>query len=273
GVAVGHTNSTIAVDTTAKVDDNTAILAGGAVIVAAEMKTNQSTNTDATGIGLGGDANADAHSTLSGTTEVDGGTAAKVEGRIVVLSVTDGDSKATGDNNDNPLMTVKAISEGDGGGLVAVGTASSTVNVNIPFKIQVNGAAAITGWEGVDFRTSYQAIDTEAHAESSATGLFGGVHSSSDNTTTLDSTVKGLAGAVVTATPRVTGTFADPALLSPPGSTPKLAFDIDMTNQPQGTLDGSNGTMRIISENPDHVRALGFSLSGDPDKTVEIKPQ
>src|SRR5262249_24626049 len=196
GVAVGHTNSTIAVDTTAKVDDNTAILAGGAVIVAAEMKTNQNTNTDATGIGLGGDANADAHSTLSGTTEVDVGTAAKVEGRIVVLSVTDGDSKATGDSNDHPLMTVTATSEGDGGGLVAVGTASSTVNVNIPFKIQVNGAAAITGWEGVDFRTSYNAINTDAHGESSATGLFGGVHSSSDNTTTLDSTVKGLAGAV-----------------------------------------------------------------------------
>ncbi|MGY3658239.1 hypothetical protein [Bradyrhizobium sp. USDA 376] len=261
GVAIGHTHSRISVDTLATINNNAAILAGGDLIVAAEVRSNQSANTDATGVGLGGDANASAEATLGGNTNVEVGTAAKLEGRIVVLSASDGDVRATGNQ---ALMSVVAISEGDGGGLVAVGTASSTVNVEIPLNIKVNGFATITGWEGVDFRTSYNAIFTKARANSSATGLFGGVDSSSSNTTKLHSDVNSASNAIVTATPRVDG---DPVLLpSVHPSTPRLAFDIDMTNQPET----GPGAMAIISENPDHVRALGFSLSGSPHRDPDV---
>ena len=122
------------------------------------------------------------------------------------------------------------------------GRAVSTVNVTTPSTIQLDDGAAVTGFDGVDFRTPFDGVHTEANSFGRATGLFGYVNASSNNTTTLDSTVTGTAGAVVAAGPRDP---ADPVLLHD-GGYGQLALDINTTN----------GSITAISPNSVSRRSL-----------------
>ncbi|MDD1750937.1 MAG: hypothetical protein LUO89_13810, partial [Methanothrix sp.] len=256
GVAVADASSTITGDTTATLKDGAVVLAGGNAAVLAETRTNQSTNANASGLGLGGDGNASATSSVGGKTQVEVGKAASIAGRAVVLSASDGDTKATGNT---PLLTSIAHAEGYGAGLVAVGTASATETVNTPLNILVDADAAVTGYEGVDFRAQFNNVDSEAYAFSRSTGLFGYLDSEAHNNTTTDSNVNGASGAMITAGPR------DPAnalLLHDGGYDPHLAFDVNVTN----------GAFVRKSDDPSSPRSLALDVSSE-GHTYEAKPQ
>ena len=83
-----------------------------------------------------------------------------------------------------PWMDVQAWARGDGGGLVAVGTGSATVNLNAQNNVNLRANASLTGYEGVDLIARYynpdpasapdhQAVNSYSDAFGRATGLFG----------------------------------------------------------------------------------------------------
>src|SRR5262249_45367010 len=145
---------------------NADVLARAAVKVVADSSTVQSTNASASGIGLGGDGNADATSRISsGTTQAEAASAAALAGRSALVAAT------------VPELNVRADADGRGAGFVAIGTAGGTVDIHAANNVLLDDHAAVTGYEGVDFRTRFDGVDTLAKTFARATGLFGHVGS------------------------------------------------------------------------------------------------
>ncbi|WP_456654689.1 hypothetical protein [Bradyrhizobium sp. JR3.5] len=239
GVANATANSTIDYTTSATVKANADVLAGNTINVAADTKigdpntgSGQSTNAYASGIGLGGDGHANANNTIGHVnpdnsispshTTVDVANAASLSARAVRVAAT--------------VSRVNSVahSEGYGAGFVAIGSGNSNINAVMANKVSLDTAAAVTGYEGVDFIANYDHIYTEANAFGRATGLFGDVHGDSVNNTRFDSQIfgakgsqPGVTGAIVTAGPRDP---SDPLLPGDGGYTDHLAFRVTTAN-------------------------------------------
>src|SRR5262249_51055091 len=204
------------------------LYAGRTLRITGDTKTSQTTKATANGIGLGGDANASTTANASGTTEVDIDSAASVIGNTVLIA-------ATVSNH-----TVSATADGRGGGFIAIGTAHANITDNLTNKVDLAANAAVTGYEGVDFRTRFDSVDVRSHTFSRATGLFGHVDSDSENASTLTSEFDGRGGALITAGPRDTSITGDwdpiSRKLANVGALDHLALFADTSNGPSITL-------------------------------------
>jgi hypothetical protein len=143
------------------------------------------------GIGFGGDASADVQiDVASSKSEVVIGQNAILEGNQVLLSAT----------MDKFYARVEA--DGRGAGFYGEGTAYAALYADIDLTIDLKAGAQVTGWEGVDFITRFDNVDTLTKTFSRSTGLFGYVDSTTRADIRLDSAVLGAGGALVTAGPR-----------------------------------------------------------------------
>ena len=276
GIAPAESDLTIGYTTKATIEAAADLFAAGAVRITGDTKTSQTAKAIANGIGLGGDANALSTANASGTTEVDIGNAASVIGNTVLIAAT------------VSIYTVDATADGRGAGFVAVGTADADITDNLTNKVDLAANAAVTGYEGVDFRTRFDAVHVVSHTFSRATGLFGVVHSESTNSSTLTSEFDGAGAALVTAGPRDTAIAGDwdpiARKLMNLGSLNHLALFADTSNGPSITLrreadsskrslatGGDNGNADVGTRN----NTIDFNsdvliLSGrSPELTVE----
>jgi hypothetical protein len=258
GVAITHTYSTIGETSTVTLKDGSDVLAGNIATVAASSGTSQMTNAGSTGIGIGGDGNAYATSTLTANTTTELGSAAALSAREAALSAT------------VPWMDVQAWARGDGGGLVAAGTGSATVNVNAQNNVNLRANSALTGYEGVDLIARYynpdpasapdhQAVNSYSDAFGRATGLFGYVDGSAANTTTLTSTLLGELHSTVTAGPR------DP-------SDPLLQ-DVAGYNHLALYADTTNGKISFDAHGDVSRRSLAVGGSSESPEILTVTPK
>jgi hypothetical protein len=175
----------------------------------------------------------------------------------VLLSASDGDKKATGND---PLLTVIAHGAGYGAGFVAIGTADVAVNVDTPLKVLLDDSASVTSFEGVDFRTSFNNVDTEAYAFSRAPAVGSSIRSI-NNTTSLHIAAPGRGRR------RDSRTATKDTLLHDNDGDPNfhdhLAFDINMTNGPN----------TFKSDNPKSRRSLAVDNSDNGPNSNPIHPQ
>jgi hypothetical protein len=212
GVASASATSDIDYKTIATVNKNADVLAGDTLTVSGESRTSQSANAHASGLGFGADGHAHATTNIgSGATTVEVDPAAALTGRAVVLS-----AKVT-------KLYAHAHSEAYGAGVYSEGIDTANVDIHAANNVTVHDHAAVTGYEGVDFITKFDNVDTESNSFARSTGLFGYVSSDSTNDTHMDSSVKGWALALVTAGPR--------------DETGHLAFNVDTSN---GAVSANN---------------------------------
>jgi hypothetical protein len=237
--AGAHVHSTILYTTKATINSGGDVLAAGAAQMIADTKTSQTGNAHASGIGFGGDGHSDVTLNVGGDgmnghpppslSQVEVGSAAALTGSKAQLSAT------------VSQLNVQSHAEGYGAGFVAIGTGSADDELHTANKVLLDSNAAVTGYEGVDFRVKYDGVNTDAFSFARATGLFGVVHSDATNNTHFDSEVTGTAGAFVTAGPRDP---ADPAAVAT--GLDHLAFYIDT----------SNGSVSVTAHHDSSKRSL-----------------
>lgn len=227
GLADSDVNVTIAYASTATVGQGAAILVGDLARVDALASIKVDGNAYASGIGIGGDGEgAVVVSILAAVTKVDIGQNSLIDARRLILlsSVESFDVNLSGD--------------GRGAGFYAEGDGLASVTFASNVQVAIAAGARLTGYEGVDFLATYGAIKADMRAFSRSTGLFGDVDSDTVVNLTLNSSVTGAAGALVTAGPRDNG---DPDLAQPdypqePASDPqRLAFFVS-TNSPAASI-------------------------------------
>jgi hypothetical protein len=266
GVAIADTDSTISYSTTATVKTGADILAGNQIRILADSRTSQSAAATASGLGFGGDGNATSTAdTSSGLTQAQVANAALVNGRSVIVAAT------------VSQMFVRSTADGRGAGFVAVGTADAGIDIHANNKVLVDANAQVSGYEGVDFRTRFYAVDTLAHSFARATGLFGHISSDANNSTHMDSVVNSAGGALITAGPRdlgITGAWdsADPKLANI-AALNHLALYVDLSNgsnvNAEHTSDSSRRSLATGGDNADGHGELP-TMAVDFDSNVLI---
>ena len=250
GAAVANANSSITYATTATIKDAADILAGETAQVTATSSASQSVNAEALGIGFGGDGNAHARGDVpSGTTQAEVGTAAVLSGRTILISAT------------TPQLYDHVSGDGRGGGFVAIGTASGDIDIHTVNHVLIDGSAAVTGYEGVDFRTRFDGVDTLSHTFARATGLFGHVSSDANNSTHMDSSVTGTGAALVTAGPRegVTAGYDH------------LAFYVDTSNGSISASHTSDSSKRSLATGGDNGDGSGSLPTAVIDFSSDVR--
>jgi Ca2+-binding RTX toxin-like protein len=127
-----------------------------------------------------------------------------------------------------PSLVATANSESYGAGFYSEGIDDATAQVDATTNVTIGANAAVTGYEGVDLQTRYGSVHTFADSFARSTGLFGYVDADGRNTTNLDSTVTGAAGALVTAGPGPRA--ASGTNLRTSAQSNHLAFYVDTQN-------------------------------------------
>src|SRR5262249_17029058 len=147
-------------------------------------------------------------------------------------------------------------------------TADSNIDIHTNNNVLLDGSAAVTGYEGVDFRTRFDGVDTHATSFARATGLFGFVDSNANNTTHLDAAVTGAALARVPAGPRHRGLASAAGDAGAPkrANTASPAPPPSPTDRPTGATSArhdSDSSKRSLAAGGDNGDGTGDAIT-DP---------
>ncbi|HEX5500289.1 MAG TPA: hypothetical protein VFX03_13715, partial [Thermomicrobiales bacterium] len=141
GAAVANATTNLIYTTTATVKTGADVLAGGTLRVSTDGRSSQSANATASGLGFGGDGTAHAHGNIgTGKSDVEVASAAALSARSVLLAATTSE------------IFFRTQADGRGAGFIAIGHADATIGITTENKVLVDDNAAVSGYEGVDFR-------------------------------------------------------------------------------------------------------------------------
>ncbi|MGH3050680.1 MAG: beta strand repeat-containing protein, partial [Gaiellaceae bacterium] len=254
-------------DTEVGLGSQSAVVAGGNVVVAALTGTSVDANAHASGAGFGADGHSTAKAYVGhngdGLTQAQIGSGASLVGETASVSARVDDvcvggtgAGCTGGYTVAGLST-NAHSESYGAGFYSegidsadteVGNSDSTNPHQVANRVILNGSDAIvTGLQGVDFLATFNDVKTFASSFARASGLFGYVSASVTNNTDLDTSVEGDATALVTAGPRLPG---GPLT----GNLPltRVAFYVDTDNTNVSADDSAHVSKRSLAGGGDH---------------------
>ena len=259
GVARGNGTTTIKYTTSASLNSESDVLAGGYANVSANTTVNGSSTGYADGKGFGADGHADATTTIGTSSSSPATTTASI-GTGASLIATRTRVGAT-------VSSVEASASGKayGAGFYGEGFGNGTVNDWATNTVTIGNGAKITGYEGVDLIANFSNIHTDAYGFARATGLFGFVESHGDNTTTLVGAVNGSTDtanhALVTAGPRDDDANLHD-LAHPTGTgTTRLALYVETSN------DESTINVHRDADVSRRALAAGDSHTGGSGKT------
>ena len=180
------------VNTIASINSSTTLTVAGKLLISANNSANGSVTTYANGNGAAGLADASSKNTVTGKAIVLLDSNAIITADTATLLATSGAGGST----------LKSKADARGGGIYAQATSDSELNENLQNNITLASGVKLTGTNGVDILAYFTNLSTDSVSYSRIIGLFAYLDSTSNNNTTLDSTITANSGSLVTAGPR-----------------------------------------------------------------------